>query len=222
MALLDRVRAVILDLDGTLIDSMRIWYQIDIDFFAENGLEMPEGMSETVARMSIDQWADYFVENFVPHLTPAQVIARVEEMASVYYRDRIPMKPYVPELLGALAARGLPCGICTATYRSSASAVLHRLGLDTQMQFVLTGEDFPDGKSTPAMFLAAAERFSLPAGEILVVEDSLHCVEMAVSCGFPTAVVYDDCIPPEDWERAKALAAVHGNDLAELLAQLTA
>lgn len=70
MALLDRMHAVILDLDGTLIDSMQIWHQIDIDFFAENGLELPEGLSETVAKMSIDQWAAYFVRNFVPHLTP--------------------------------------------------------------------------------------------------------------------------------------------------------
>ena len=222
MALLDRMHAVILDLDGTLIDSMMIWHQIDIDFFAENGLELPEGLSETVAKMSIDQWADYFVHNFVPHLTPAQVITRIEEMAAEHYREKIPMKPHVTAFLDALDDRGIPYGICTATYRSSASAVLQRLGLDARMQFVLTGEDFPEGKSTPAMYLAAQERFGLPIGEILVVEDALHCIEMAVSCGFPTAAVYDPCIPPEEWTRAKALTIAHGSDLADLLRRLVA
>ena len=108
MALLDRMHAVILDLDGTLIDSMQIWHQIDIDFFAENGLELPEGLSETVAKMSIDQWAAYFVRNFVPHFTPAQVTARIEEMAAEHYREKIPMKPHVTAFLDTLDARGCP------------------------------------------------------------------------------------------------------------------
>ena len=45
-------RAAILDLDGTLIDSMSIWHEIDVQFFTENGLAVPEGISETVAKMS--------------------------------------------------------------------------------------------------------------------------------------------------------------------------
>lgn len=143
-------------------------------------------------------------------------------MAAEHYREKIPMKPHVTAFLDALDARGLPYGICTATYRSSASAVLHRLELDTRMQFVLTGEDFPDGKSTPQMYLAAQERFGLPIGKILVVEDALHCIRMAVQCGFPTAAVYDAGIPPEEWKRAKSLTIAHGSDLADLLEKLTA
>ena len=53
------IRGCILDLDGTLIDSMSIWHQIDIDFFHENGLTLPEGLSEQVAKMSIDAYAKY-------------------------------------------------------------------------------------------------------------------------------------------------------------------
>ena len=60
------IRGVILDLDGTLIDSMSIWHEIDIAFFAENGLELPDGISEQVAKMSIDEWASFFVKHYVP------------------------------------------------------------------------------------------------------------------------------------------------------------
>ncbi len=214
------IRGVIFDLDGTLIDSMAIWHEIDIAFFAENGLELPEGLSEQVAKMSIDEWAAFFVRDFVPSLTPAQVIARIEEMASEYYREKIPMKPYVPEMLDFLDACGIPYGICTATYRSSADAVLKRLGLLDRMQFVLTGEDFPNGKNTPDMYLAGAKRLGFDAAEILVIEDALHCIEMAVQTGFPAAAVYDPATPDDAWERCKALSCVHGHDLGDLLALL--
>ena len=210
------IRGVILDLDGTLIDSMSIWHEIDIAFFAENGLELPDGISEQVAKMSIDEWASFFVKHYVPALTEAQVIARIEEMAAEYYRDRIPMKPYVTEFLDALDAASIPYGICTATYRSSANAVLTRLNLLDRMQFVLTGEDFPEGKTQPRIYLSAAKRLGAPPEEVLVVEDALHCMETAKSVGFQVAAVYDPAILPEDWERAKAIADVVGGNLEEV------
>lgn len=212
------IRGVILDMDGTLIDSMQIWHEIDIAFFAENGLTLPEGLSEQVAKMSIGEWSQFFVDHFVPSMQPAQVVARIEEMAAEYYRARIPMKPYVPEFLDALDAKGIPYGICTATYRSSADAVLTRLGLRERMQFVLTGEDYTNGKGE--MYLAAADRLGASPAGVLVVEDALHCIETAKSLGFPVAAVYDASIRQTDWERAAALADLSGQDLRALLLQL--
>lgn len=214
MAFSAPIRGVILDMDGTLIDSMQIWHEIDIAFFAENGLELPEGLSEQVAKMSIGEWSQFFVEHFVPSMQPGEVVARVEEMAAEYYRAKIPLKPHVPAFLDTLDALGLPYGICTATYRSSADAVLTRLHLKERMQFVLTGEDYTNGKGE--MYLAAARLLGAPPPEILVVEDALHCIEIAKTLGFPTAAVYDPSVRPEDWERAVSLADVSGTDLSQI------
>ncbi|MCR5717492.1 MAG: HAD family phosphatase [Oscillospiraceae bacterium] len=214
------IHAVIFDLDGTLIDSMQIWHEIDIAFFRENGLELPQGISEQVAKMSIDEWSEFFVANYVPTLTPAQVTARIEEMASEHYRCTIPIKPHVTAFLDELERRGIPCGICTATYRSSADAVLTRLGLLDRMQFVLTDEDYPEGKTNPGIYYAAQERLGADIRHTLVIEDALHCIETAVKAGFPVAAVYDPSISAADWERAESLADLSGNDLGEILRKL--
>ena len=211
------LRGVILDMDGTLLDSMPIWHEIDVRFFEENGLTIPEGLSEQVNKMSMEEWAEFFIREFdIAHNTPESVIRRIEEMAAEYYTERIPLKPYVTEFLDALDAKGIPYGVATATYRSSASAALQRLGVLGRMRFLLTAEDVPGGKTTPAMYLRAASLLGTAPSETLIVEDALHCVQMAVQSGFPVAAVHDASCPPEEWAEICRLTPLYGENLGEL------
>lgn len=220
MSSLAQIRAVILDLDGTLLDSMPLWHEIDLAFLRENGIEPPDNISDIVGKMSITEWAEYFIREFsMPH-TPQQVIRRIEEMAETAYRETIPLKPHVTAFLDALDGMGLPYGIATATYKNSAWAALRRLGLTERMQFVLTGEDVEGGKSTPEIYLRSAALLGSTPQETLVVEDALHCVQTAVSAGFLTAGVYDAAALPEEWQEMQRICTVSGEDLSEILEKI--
>ena len=127
---------------------------------------------------------------------------------------------YVPEFLDRLDAAGLPYGVATATYRSSATAAMQRLGILGRMQFLLTAEDIPGGKSTPAMYERAAALLGTDPAKTLIVEDALHCVQMAVKCGFPVAAVHDACCPDEEWAEICRLTPLHAEDLHELAGML--
>lgn len=215
------IQGVILDLDGTLLDSMSLWHAIDIQFLTENGIAMPEGFSELVAKMSITEWSEYFVRTFSMPYEPAYVVRRVEELAAQAYRDSVPMKPYVPEFLDFLDAHGIPFGVATANYRKPARDALERLGILSRMRFLLTGEDMTAGKTSPDIFLAAADRLGTVPARTLVTEDSLHCVETASAAGFCTAAVHDSCTPEGDWRRMQRISTLYGEDLREVMQKLS-
>ena len=88
------------------------------------------------------------------------------------------------------------------------------------MQFVLTGEDFPAGKSDGTMFRTALGLLGTSPAETIVVDDALHCIETAVSCGCLTAAVRDASAPAADWARTASPADVAADDLGVLTDKL--
>lgn len=186
------IKGIIFDLDGTLIDSMQVWYDVDRRFLRENGIcDPPDDISDRIKKMTIDQSSELFIREFGLKCSKEYVIQRIEELVRLEYDENIPLKPFVPELLNFLDSRGIPCGVATVTYRSLAEAVLRRCGIRNRFKFLLTDVDFPDGKNSPDIYMKAAELLRTKPEETLVAEDSLHCVETAANAGFITAAVYD-------------------------------
>ncbi len=198
------IKGIIFDLDGTLIDSMQIWYDIDRRFLLENGVENPpREISDKVKRMTVEQAADFFIEQFSLKCTQEYVIKRIEELVRIEYEEKIPLKPYAMELLDNLDNKGIPYGIATATYSSLARAVLERHGIYDRIKFLLTDAEYPRGKKFPDIFMGAAELLGTKPGETIVVEDSLHSVITAKNAGFITAAVYDEASAEDRTELEK-------------------
>ncbi|MDE6775597.1 MAG: HAD family phosphatase [Ruminococcus sp.] len=186
------INGVIFDLDGTLIDSMQVWYDVDRIFLMENGVKNPpRSISERVKKMTIYDASSLFISEFNLSCTQDYVIERIRELVRIEYEENIQMKPYVMEFLDFLDRRGIPYGVATATYKSLAEAVLRRCGIYKRLKFLLSSADYPNGKQFPDIFLGAAEILETPPECTLVAEDSLHCIETAKNAGFITAAIYD-------------------------------
>lgn len=212
------IKGIIFDLDGTLLDSMGMWFDIDRRFLKECGVaDPPESISWKVKQMTIETAAEYLVREFGLSMTPEQVIRRIGELVREEYLHNIPLKKGAAELLRFLDEKGIPYGVATATYKELAEAALKRCGVFGRLRFLLTDREYPNGKGFPDIFLGAAELLGAEPAEVLVAEDSIHCVETANNAGFVTAAIYDEASAAE-WDKMKAAASYSFTELGEMRA----
>ena len=209
------LQGVIFDLDGTLLDSTGMWRQVDGRLMAHYGKEVPPDLSETVQRMSIEEFSQFFVEEFDLPVTPEQIAQQVADMVAEEYREKLQLKPHFPEILDWLDQQDIPYGVATATYGELAEAALRRLHVWERLRFLLTEQDAGTPKTQPKIFQLAAQELHLGRRQIAVVEDSLHALEGAKNGGFFTIGIADPENAPV-WKEICATATVHIHDILEM------
>ncbi len=210
------IRAVLFDLDGTLIDSMWIWEQIDDEFLGEYGLLVPEDLHNEIEGMSFSETAVYFRNRFDLPLSLEEIKHIWNTMAMDKYLNVVPLKPGVLEFLEWLKARGIPAGIATSNSRELVDGVLSARGIEEYFSCVATGCEVNAGKPAPDIYLHVAKVLSVPPSACMVFEDIPAGIFAGKNAGMTvTAVEYD--FSAALWEEKKRLADYYITDYRELI-----
>ena len=108
-------KAFLFDLDGTLVDSMWIWTDIDIEYLGRFGLELPGDLQNCIEGMSFTETARYFKERFAIPDSLEEMKADWNRMAWEKYMKEVPLKPGVREFLAFYRGRGVKMAVATST-----------------------------------------------------------------------------------------------------------
>lgn len=170
--MLKDIQAVIFDIDGTLIDSMWVWREIDVLFMEKYHLTEPENFHEGMEGMSYSETAQYFLDIF-PTLTHTKEELQDEwfQMAYDIYTSRISLKKGAYELIQQLRKEGIKLGIATSNNRELAEGTLRYNGVLDQMDSIWTSCEAKAGKPNPAVYLKVAEDLQVDPKYCLVFED---------------------------------------------------
>lgn len=214
--LLDGVKAIIFDLDGTLIDSMWMWKQIDIDYLASKGKPFPPNLQDTISGMSFSETAVYFKKTFELD-DDLEVIKKCwNDMAYDMYNTRVTLKEGVREFLEMVKTRRIKTGIATSNSNELAFSVAKRLGIDAYIDEIHTACEVEKGKPNPDIFLFVAETLGVKPSECLVFEDVLRGVIAGRRAGMRVCACYDPVAEYEDAEK-KQIANCYINSFKELM-----
>ena len=182
-------KGLIFDLDGTLIDSMNVWTEIDVEFLKEYNIDMPINFYEDIKDLSFADTAVYFSEKLGIPMNPQDIMDKFNAMAREKYEKIVPLKKGVYEFIKQENKKGTKLCVATANNKELTILALKRLGIYEFMEFILTCDEICSGKGTPDIYIKCAEKMGLEISETAVFEDILRGVFSAKSAGFYVVAV---------------------------------
>lgn len=199
------IKGIIFDVDGTVLNSMPMWENVDELYLRSQGVEAEPGLSDELYMMNMEQAASYLIEHYHLERTVREVIVGIEDQVKEFYEKRVPLKNGVREFLTEFRERRLPMMVATAGERKFVEAAFGRLGIASWFEGIVTCTEMGTDKRNPDVFLAAALQMDLEPSQVLVFEDAWHAVQTAKRAGFPVAAIYDksnDKYLKKIWEMA--------------------
>ncbi|EOD00449.1 HAD family hydrolase [Caldisalinibacter kiritimatiensis] len=188
----NKLKAVIFDLDGTIVDSMWIWKQIDIDFLAKRNIDLPDDLQKAIEGMSFTETAIYFKNRFNLEETVDEIKEEWNDMAYDFYTNKVTLKKGVREFIINLKEKDIKLGIGTSNSRELATQVLKKHDILKYFDTLRTSCEVDKGKPHPDVFLKVAEDLNVEPEDCLVFEDTYAGVLAAKRAGMNVFAVADE------------------------------
>jgi len=212
--------AVVLDLDGVLVDSEERWDEARRELVAERGGEWKDGATHTMLGMSSPEWSAYVRDELgVSDMTPEEISADVVARLLAGYRRGLPLLRGAVEAVRALGERW-PLGLASSSNAPVIALVLERSGLAEGIRAWVSSEEVAGGKPAPDVYLEAARRLGVDPARCVAVEDSTNGIRSAAAAGMAVVAAPNAAFPPA--EDALALAAVTVDGIAAVTPQVVA
>ena len=184
-------KGAIFDLDGTILDSTKVWKKVDSDFFKMHNMEVPSDYLENISAMNIYDIAKYTINRFNFNYEINELVDIWNNMAINEYVNNVVIKPYVKEYLLMLKNKGLKLGIATALDTFLFEPCLKRNGIFDLFDDHRSLSDMKNGKDSPDIYLDVARKLNVKPNECMVFEDIVKACKSAKSANFYVVGVND-------------------------------
>src|SRR5690554_6721296 len=151
-------KAAIFDLDGTLLDSMWVWEQIDLDFLAERNLKVPAKYITEITSKSFREAAEYTITLFGLEESVEEIIREWNKRAMEKYSYDVPLKPHAKEYLLFLKTHGIKLGTATALPKVLYEPALRNNGVYELFAAHTSTDEVGRGKGCPDVYLLSAKK----------------------------------------------------------------
>ncbi|WP_313035886.1 HAD family phosphatase [Acinetobacter sp.] len=227
-------KLVCFDLDGTLIDSVGIWNQVDAALIQQlakidvdhHSIQQQRDTQLNNFRQSADPYLEYCAylnEMYAFDLTKEQVKSRRYAISRYFLDHVVELKPQAEILIQALKQRGIQLALTTTTslyniqrYQENNKLINSKVDFTNDFALLLTRELVDNIKPHPEVYLKALQHFDVPPEQCLIIEDSLIGVEAAKLANIEVAAIYDQYSAHES-DLIKAKANYYVEDFAALL-----
>ncbi len=200
------VHAVVFDLDGLLVDSEPVQIEAWRDFLAIHDKTLDQALLSRLYGLRVWDTARVLIDELGLRLTVDQVVEQRDARFFEMLPGRLTAMPGATEIVAALNDLGVRLALATSGHRRYVDVVLDALGLRGRFEVEVTGDMVERGKPAPDIYLAAAERLTLPPRVCVALEDAPHGIASAKAAGMSCLAVPNHMtVDLEGFDRADAV-----------------
>ncbi|MDN6161541.1 MAG: HAD-IA family hydrolase [Atopostipes sp.] len=176
------MKAVILDMDGVIIDSEPLHQRVEEELIEELGGEMTAEDKEAFVGTTDHYMWSTFKERFNLEESVDEMISNKKERFMDQI-DRISLVDGFKDTLNLLVDEGYLIALASSNNRRAVNQIIEQFNLENYLEFAMSGEDVENGKPNPEIFLKTAEAMKVSPKNCLVIEDAKNGVEAAKRAG---------------------------------------
>lgn len=211
-------KALIVDLDGLLIDSEPLWRKVEVRLFRELGVPLTEEMCRETMGIRIDEAVQHWYDRYPWHGPTTQEVLRqlIQEMILALRAEGKTM-PGVDDLLALIKSQQRKSAIASSSPPEFIEAAVEQFGLRPYFSVLHSASLEEQGKPHPGVFITAAQKMGVPPTQCIVLEDSANGVLAAKAAQMACIAVPD---PLVQRRREFCMADLMLTSLEELTAKM--
>ena len=214
MKKIENIKLFLFDLDGTILDSLKIWNDIDLLFFKNHNLIMGEDYHIAIAPLTLEETATYTKNTYKLDIDEEQIMKEWSDLAIKEYAENVNLKKGVKEFLDYLKNKNVHLAIATSCNEEMFKPCLERYGIVSYFEHFYTSQNLKINKSNTNFFKEILNEYKIEPDQILFFEDSLASMKCAKSLGFNVVAVMD-----KKWEKQKEEIISSSDDQIEDFSQ---
>ncbi|MEU5880813.1 HAD family phosphatase [Spirillospora sp. NPDC047279] len=182
------LQAVLVDMDGTLIDSERLWFEVECEVVARLGGTWGPADQERLVGGSLHLATAYMKEKTGTDVSEDEIGRWSLDGMIERLTTHVPLLPGAKELLTGLYDARVPTALVTSSQRVMTEPVLDAIGRDL-FALTIVGDEVGHTKPHPEPYLTAAERLGVDPARCVAIEDSPNGLTSAEAAGCFTVAV---------------------------------
>ena len=186
------MKAIIFDLDGTLVDSMGYWRSVSRDFMKTKGIDIEDEVQHKMTTMNLDASLRYLKDYYNLEESFEELMRDFSRTVEDFYRNKVETKGGCLEILEYFKDKGIKVVIGTSTAAHFANIVIEKYGIDKFIDGLYTADSVGHLKAEEKFYTSIVEELGERPEDVFLVDDSYLALRTGKKAGLEVIGIYDE------------------------------